>query len=67
MYIYCDCSDCGHERVRGPCYLEEYLYQQRPVQLNTIRRRRNATEVERKIIKVDNVMFSNSVMQVSVV
>lgn len=24
-YIHCNCSDCGHERVKGPCYLEKYF------------------------------------------
>ena len=43
-YIYCNCSDCGFERVKGPCYLEEYFADKDNAFLNEERTRQRRTE-----------------------
>ena len=43
-YIYCNCSDCGFERVKGPCYLEEYFADKDNAFLNEERTRQRQTE-----------------------
>lgn len=40
-YIHCNCSDCGYDRVKGPCYLEKFfskknIYEKRDINIHKL-------------------------------
>ena len=57
-YIYCNCSDCGFERVKGPCYLEEYFADKDNAFLNEERTRQRQTEGYKNNMKYLNILYS---------
>jgi hypothetical protein len=70
MYIFCDCSDCGNTRIKGPCYLELYYKNmQSKNYLNQLRRRNTKLkETHTNYIEVEDIqLFKDSVLRVSVV
>ena len=72
MYVFCDCSDCGNSRVKGPCYLEIYYNNLKSQHhLNELRRRNTKTKgTQKNFFKVENEdkdMFKDSVLRISII
>jgi len=68
MYIFCDCSDCGNHRVKGPCYLELYYKNSRTTQyINNLRRRNTKSKgTQKNYIEVDDIeLFKNTILRAS--
>jgi hypothetical protein len=68
MYIFCDCSDCGHSRVKGPCYLETYYADKSNLFVKTVRTQQKELKgFPNTFYKIDDEYIKNSVLQVTLV